>query len=241
MKIYYKKYYMKCKEVIVLKMAEKFNTAFIEKKQYFGIWTSIQKERNSRLGSGEYEIKKSREDHRINRRIHRGVLYVYVLVVMLMVVTLSLITASLFDANLAGAASQRDNLQLYYYSKAGADWAVNLIQSKEPELSISSGSKISLADKLRADTTYHVKWTGQGDLKAKGNEVGHFSVTIEKVEKQIDSSGQFVDTGGKKVDYAKIISVGKDSTGKGKQEYVMTVFVSLDTLDNVIYMPGERQ
>ena len=166
---------------------------------------------------------------------------------MLVVVMLSGIIATMFDNNLKNAVTQKDNLQLYYYSRAGADWAVNLIQSKEPELSISSGSKISLADKLRADTTYHVKWTGQGELKAKGNEVGRFSVTIEKVKKRVDSAGQFVATGGREVDYAKITSIGKslskDSTGnlvEGKEEYFITVLVSLEALDSVIYMPGER-
>lgn len=95
------------------------------------------------------------------KRKHKGVLYVYIIILMLVVVMLSGIIATMFDNNLKNAVTQKDNLQLYYYSRAGADWAVNLIQSKEPELSISSGSKISLADKLRADTTYHVKWTGQ--------------------------------------------------------------------------------
>lgn len=182
------------------------------------------------------------------KRRYKGALYLYILIIVLLATTLSLITALVFDANLKNAVTQRDHLQLYYYSRAGADWAVNLIQSKEPELSISSGSKISLADKLRADTTYHVKWTGQGDLKAKGNEVGRFSVTIEKVKKRVDSAGQFVATGGREVDYAKITSIGKslskDSTGgtlvEGEQEHVITVLVSLDALDNVIYMPGER-
>lgn len=182
------------------------------------------------------------------KRKYKGALYVYILIIVLLATTLSLITGLVFDGNLKNAVTQRDHLQLYYYSRAGADWAVNLIQSKEPELSISSGSKISLADKLRADTTYHVKWTGQGDLKAKGNEVGRFSVTIEKVKKRVDSAGQFVATGGREVDYAKITSIGKslskDSTGgalvEGEQEHVITVLVSLDALDNVIYMPGER-
>lgn len=182
------------------------------------------------------------------KRKYKGALYVYILIIVLLATTLSLITGLVFDGNLKNAVTQRDHLQLYYYSRAGADWAVNLIQSKEPELSISSGSKISLADKLRTDTTYHVKWTGQGDLKAKGNEVGRFSVTIEKVKKRVDSAGQFVATGGREVDYAKITSIGKslskDSTGgalvEGKQEHVITVLVSLDALDNVIYMPGER-
>ncbi|WP_454964663.1 hypothetical protein [Filifactor alocis] len=182
------------------------------------------------------------------KRKYKGALYVYILIIVLLATTLSLITGLVFDGNLKNAVTQRDHLQLYYYSRAGADWAINLIQSKEPELSISSGSKISLADKLRADTTYHVKWTGQGDLKAKGNEVGRFSVTIEKVKKRVDSAGQFVATGGREVDYAKITSVGKslskDSTGgtlvEGEQEHVITVLVSLDALDNVIYMPGER-
>lgn len=181
------------------------------------------------------------------KRKHKGVLYVYIIILMLVVVMLSGIIATMFDNNLKNAVTQKDNLQLYYYSRAGADWAVNLIQSKEPELSISSGSKISLADKLRADTTYHVKWTGQGELKAKGNEVGRFSVTIEKVKKRVDSAGQFVATGGKEVDYAKITSIGKslskDSTGnlvEGKEEYFITVLVSLEALDSVIYMPGER-
>lgn len=182
------------------------------------------------------------------KRKHKGVLYVYIIVLMLVVAMLSGIIATMFDNNLKNAVAQKDNLQLYYYSKAGADWAVNLIQSKEPELSISFGSKISLADKLRADTTYHVKWIGRGDLKAKGNEVGRFSVTIEKVKKRVDSAGQFVATGGREVDYAKITSIGKslskDSTGgtlvEGEQEHVITVLVSLDALDNVIYMPGER-
>jgi len=182
------------------------------------------------------------------KRRYKGALYLYILIIVLLATTLSLITALVFDANLKNAVTQRDHLQLYYYSRAGADWAVNLIQSKEPELSISSGSKISLADKLRADTTYHVKWIGRGDLKAKGNEVGRFSVTIEKVKKRVDSAGQFVATGGREVDYAKITSIGKslskDSTGgtlvEGEQEHVITVLVSLDALDNVIYMPGER-
>ncbi|WP_462274275.1 hypothetical protein [Filifactor alocis] len=181
------------------------------------------------------------------KRKHKGVLYVYIIILMLVVVMLSGIIATMFDNNLKNAVTQKDNLQLYYYSRAGADWAVNLIQSKEPELSISSGSKISLADKLRADTTYHVKWTGQGELKAKGNEVGRFSVTIEKVKKRVDSAGQFVATGGREVDYAKITSIGKslskDSTGnllEGKEEYFITVLVSLEALDSVIYMPGER-
>lgn len=181
------------------------------------------------------------------KRKHKGVLYVYIIILMLVVVMLSGIIATMFDNNLKNAVTQKDNLQLYYYSRAGADWAVNLIQSKEPELSISSGSKISLADKLRADTTYHVKWTGQGELKAKGNEVGRFSVTIEKVKKKVDSAGQFVATGGREVDYAKITSIGKslskDSTGnllEGKEEYFITVLVSLEALDSVIYMPGER-
>lgn len=181
------------------------------------------------------------------KRKHKGVLYVYIIILMLVVVMLSGIIATMFDNNLKNAVTQKDNLQLYYYSRAGADWAVNLIQSKEPELSISSGSKISLADKLRADITYHVKWTGQGELKAKGNEVGRFSVTIEKVKKRVDSAGQFVATGGKEVDYAKITSIGKslskDSTGnlvEGKEEYFITVLVSLEALDSVIYMPGER-
>ena len=181
------------------------------------------------------------------KRKHKGVLYVYIIILMLVVVMLSGIIATMFDNTLKNAVTQKDNLQLYYYSRAGADWAVNLIQSKEPELSISSGSKISLADKLRADTTYHVKWTGQGELKAKGNEVGRFSVTIEKVKKRVDSAGQFVATGGKEVDYAKITSIGKslskDSTGnlvEGKEEYFITVLVSLEALDSVIYMPGER-
>lgn len=182
------------------------------------------------------------------KRKHKGVLYVYIIILMLVVVMLSGIIATMFDNNLKNAVTQKDNLQLYYYSRAGADWAVNLIQSKEPELSISSGSKISLADKLRADTTYHVKWTGQGELKAKGNEVGRFSVTIEKVKKRVDSAGQFVATGGREVDYAKITSIGKslskDSTGgalvEGEQEHVITVLVSLDALDNVVYMPGEQ-
>ena len=181
------------------------------------------------------------------KRKHKGVLYVYIIILMLVVVMLSGIIATMFDNNLKNAVTQKDNLQLYYYSRAGADWAVNLIQSKEPELFISSGSKISLADKLRADTTYHVKWTGQGELKAKGNEVGRFSVTIEKVKKRVDSAGQFVATGGREVDYAKITSIGKslskDSTGnlvEGKEEYFITVLVSLEALDSVIYMPGER-
>lgn len=181
------------------------------------------------------------------KRKHKGVLYVYIIILMLVVVMLSGIIATMFDNNLKNAVTQKDNLQLYYYSRAGADWAVNLIQSKEPELSISSGSKISLADKLRADTTYHVKWTGQGELKAKGNEVGRFSVTIEKVKKRVDSAGQFVATGGREVDYAKITSIGKslskDSTGnlaEGKEEYFITVLVSLEALGSVIYMPGER-
>ncbi len=181
------------------------------------------------------------------KRKHKGVLYVYIIILMLVVVMLSGIIATMFDNNLKNAVTQKDNLQLYYYSRAGADWAVNLIQSKEPELSISSGSKISLADKLRADTTYHVKWTGQGELKAKGNEVGRFSVTIEKVKKRVDSAGQFVAAGGREVDYAKITSIGKslskDSTGnlvEGKEEYFITVLVSLEALDSVIYMPGER-
>ena len=181
------------------------------------------------------------------KRKHKGVLYVYIIILMLVVVMLSGIIATMFDNNLKNAVTQKDNLQLYYYSRAGADWAVNLIQSKEPELSISSGCKISLADKLRADTTYHVKWTGQGELKAKGNEVGRFSVTIEKVKKRVDSAGQFVATGGREVDYAKITSIGKslskDSTGnlvEGKEEYFITVLVSLEALDSVIYMPGER-
>lgn len=181
------------------------------------------------------------------KRKHKGVLYVYIIILMLVVVMLSGIIATMFDNNLKNAVTQKDNLQLYYYSRAGADWAVNLIQSKEPELSISSGSKISLANKLRADTTYHVKWTGQGELKAKGNEVGRFSVTIEKVKKRVDSAGQFVATGGREVDYAKITSIGKslskDSTGnllEGKEEYFITVLVSLEALDSVIYMPGER-
>ena len=181
------------------------------------------------------------------KRKHKGVLYVYIIILMLVVVMLSGIIATMFDNNLKNAVTQKDNLQLYYYSRAGADWAVNLIQSKEPELSISSGSKISLAGKLRADTTYHVKWTGQGELKAKGNEVGRFSVTIEKVKKRVDSAGQFVATGGREVDYAKITSIGKslskDSTGnllEGKEEYFITVLVSLEALDSVIYMPGER-
>lgn len=181
------------------------------------------------------------------KRKHKGVLYVYIIILMLVVVMLSGIIATMFDNNLKNAVTQKDNLQLYYYSRAGADWAVNLIQSKEPELFISSGSKISLADKLRADTTYHVKWTGQGELKAKGNEAGRFSVTIEKVKKRVDSAGQFVATGGREVDYAKITSIGKslskDSTGnlvEGKEEYFITVLVSLEALDSVIYMPGER-
>lgn len=180
------------------------------------------------------------------KRKHKGVLYVYIIILMLVVVMLSGIIATMFDNNLKNAVTQKDNLQLYYYSKAGADWAVNLVQSKGTEISVSSGSKISLSDKLRADTTYTVRWTGQGDLKAKGNEVGRFFVTVEKVKKRIDNAGQFVTTGGREVDYAKITSVGKslskDSTGgslvEGKQEYVITVLVSLDTLDNVIYMPG---
>ena len=63
----------------------------------------------------------------------------------------------------------------------------------------------------------------------------------------MDSAGQFVATGGKEVDYAKITSIGKslskDSTGnlvEGKEEYFITVLVSLEALDSVIYMPGER-
>lgn len=163
------------------------------------------------------------------------------------------IIATMFDNNLKNAVTQKDNLQLYYYSKAGADWAVSLIRSKESELSISSGGgtsdKLYLADKIKSNLTYDKAiWTGQGDLKAKGNEVGRFSVTIEKVKKRVDSAGQFVATGGKEVDYAKITSIGKslskDSTGgalvEGEQEHVITVLVSLDALDNVIYMPGER-
>ena len=73
------------------------------------------------------------------KRKHKGVLYVYIIILMLVVVMLSGIIATMFDNNLKNAVTQKDNLQLYYYSRAGADWAVNLIQSKEPELSISSG------------------------------------------------------------------------------------------------------
>lgn len=180
------------------------------------------------------------------KRKHKGALYVYIIVLMLVVTMLTAIIATMFDNNLKNAVTQRDNLQLYYYSKAGADWAVNLVQSKASELSASSGGT-SLADKLRADATYNVKWTGQGELKAKGNEAGRFSVTIQKVKKRVDSAGQFVSTGGREVDYAKITSVGKalskDSTGnlvEGKEEYFITVLVSLEALDSVIYMPGER-
>lgn len=179
------------------------------------------------------------------KRKHKGVLYVYIIVLMLIIVMLTGIIATMFDNNLKNAVTQKDNLQLYYYSKAGADWAVGLVKSGEKELATSSGNKKSLSDKLRADTTYTVKWTGQGDLKAKGNEVGRFFVTIEKVKKRINKAGQFVITGGREVDYAKITSVGKelkkDASGhlvEGEKEHVITVLVSLSDLDNTIYMPG---
>lgn len=184
--------------------------------------------------------------HCTNTAKHRGALYVYVLIVMLVITTLSAITAILFDGNLGNASMQRDNLQLYYYSKAGADWAVGLLQSSAAELGTDSPSteKKTLKEKLSAGA-YNAKWTGKGDLKAKGEVKGRFSVTVEKVTKRVNSEGQFVSSGGTEVDYAKITSVGtslsQEAGGtlkEGDKKYIMTVLVSLTTPDNVIYMPG---
>ena len=246
MKIYYKKYYMKCKEVIVLKMAEKFNIAFIEKTQYFGMWTAIQKERNSLLGSIEQGMKKLRAEHCMNRKKHSGVLYVYVLVVMLMVVTLSLITASLFDANLAGAASQRDDLQLYYYSKAGADWAVDLINTNKEGLDITGGSGRSLLEEIKT-MSYSVGgstpvWTGASDLVVGGEKVGHFEVEVYKLKRKVNKNNELDPSGTIEREYARVISTGSYAVGTkvSKETYTMTVLVPLEAPTEILYLVGRK-
>lgn len=218
----------------------------VEKTSCFVMPNTEQKERERWQGSTEYEIKRLGERQCINQKVHRGVLYVYVLVVMLIVVTLSLITATLFDANLSGAVSQKNDLQLYYYSKAGADWAVDLINANIGELKVTGGSSKTLLEQIKgmpySSVDSSAVWKGQNDLIVDGKKEGHFEVEVDKVKRTVNKDNELDPSGAKERDYARVISVGSyaDGTKVSKETYTMTVLVPLDAPTEILYLIGRE-
>ncbi len=183
--------------------------------------------------------------HCTNRAKHRGALYVYILVVMLVVTTLSFIIALLFDNNLKNAVIQRDSLQLYYYSKAGADWAVDLINSSPANLKVT-GSTESLLEQIKkmpySSVDSSAVWIGQNDLMVDGEKTGHFKVEVDKVKRNVNKDNELDPAGTKERDYARVISTGSyaDGTKLSKEDYTMTVLVPLDAPTEILYLIGRK-
>lgn len=233
------------KEVIVLKTAKKFNTVVVDRMQCCGMQTSIQKEKNIFCNNIESDTEQSITECCTKKRIHRGVLYVYVLVVTLVVITLSLITASMFDNNLKNATLQRDDIQLYYYSKAGVDWAVDLISANSADLQIT-GSTESLLEQIKkmsysSDDSSAV-WRGENDLVADGKKAGHFVVEVDKVKWSVNQDNVLEPAGTAKRDYARVVSTGSYADGSDVlKTYTMTVLVPLDAPTEMIYLTGRKE